>query len=68
MRWKRDQSIVPVLMFHSIGMGSIPWIWSELSESVDTFEKVLAGLGQEGFPYRVVAGSLRAHVRRAAVA
>ncbi|MGI9222208.1 MAG: polysaccharide deacetylase family protein [Woeseiaceae bacterium] len=49
MRWKRDPSIVPVLMFHSIGMGSIPWIWSELSESVDTFEKVLAGLAKKGF-------------------
>ena len=49
MRWMRDQSIVPVLMFHSIGMGSIPWIWSELSESVETFEKVLAGLVKNGF-------------------
>jgi len=45
----RDQSIVPVLMFHSIGMGNIPWIWSELSESVDTFEKVLTGLAKKGF-------------------
>jgi len=45
----RDQSIVPVLMFHSIGMGGIPWIWSELSESVDTFEKVLARSAKKGF-------------------
>lgn len=49
MRWKRDSSIVPVLMFHSIGMQGIPWIWSELTEGVDTFEKILAGLVKKGF-------------------
>jgi len=30
-------------------MGSVPWMWSELSESVDTFEKVLTGLVKQGF-------------------
>ena len=49
MRWKRDSSIVPVLMFHSIGMSGFPWIWSELSEEVRTFENILAGLVRHGF-------------------
>ncbi len=49
MRWKRDSSIVPVLMFHSIGIEGVPWIWSELTEGVRTFENILAGLARRGF-------------------
>lgn len=49
MRWKRDQSIVPVVMFHSIDIGDVPWVWSTLSENLATFEQVLAGLATRGF-------------------
>jgi peptidoglycan/xylan/chitin deacetylase (PgdA/CDA1 family) len=49
MHWKRDKSIVPVLMFHSVGRGDVPWVWSELSERLETFEEVLAGLLKKGF-------------------
>lgn len=49
MRWKRDQSIVPVVMFHSVGIQNVPWIWSALSESLTTFEQVLVKLVEKGF-------------------
>ena len=49
MRWKRDQSIIPVVMFHSIDIGNVPWVWSTLSENLATFEQVLANLAARGF-------------------
>jgi len=49
MRWKRDQSIVPVVMYHSIEIWKLPWVWSTLSESQATFEQVLAKLVERGF-------------------
>lgn len=49
MRITRDQSIVPVLMFHSVEIGDRPWIWSTLCESLETFEGTLARLAANGF-------------------
>ena len=36
-----DKKIIPVLMFHSIGLQKSPWIYSHISESVAFFEKKL---------------------------
>jgi len=35
------KKIVPVLMYHSIGIGSHPWVWSYMSERLDSFEELL---------------------------
>ncbi|ARN74090.1 polysaccharide deacetylase family protein [Oceanicoccus sagamiensis] len=37
----RDTSIVPSVMFHTVGLESKPWVWSHISESVDNFEHKL---------------------------
>lgn len=49
MRLRRDDRIVPVLMFHSIGLEGYPWVWSELSESVEFFDSTMTLLQRKGF-------------------
>lgn len=46
---RRDYSAVPVLMFHSIGIKGLPWIWSDMSEDVEVFRGVLEGLAADGY-------------------
>ena len=46
---RRDFSAVPVLMFHSIGITGIPWAWAHLSEELELFEGILAGLANDGY-------------------
>jgi peptidoglycan/xylan/chitin deacetylase (PgdA/CDA1 family) len=36
-------------MFHSVGIEDIPWVWSDLSQDVASFEQILQGLADEGF-------------------
>ncbi|MGQ0595586.1 MAG: polysaccharide deacetylase family protein [Gammaproteobacteria bacterium] len=45
----RNSKIVPVLMFHSVGLENHPWIWSALSESEDSFERKLALINEKGY-------------------
>lgn len=45
----RDKAVVPALMFHSVGDINPSWIWSELTESVETFEQIIAGLAARDF-------------------
>jgi peptidoglycan/xylan/chitin deacetylase (PgdA/CDA1 family) len=49
MRFTRDDRVVPVLMFHSVGLEDYPWVWRSLSESVDSLERKLTLLKQRGF-------------------
>ena len=49
MRFMRDDRIVPVLMFHSVGLEGYPWIWRSLSDSVESLEHVLTLLKRSGF-------------------
>lgn len=44
-----NKAIVPVLMFHSIGETNKQWVWADMSESVQTFERTLARLAGLGF-------------------
>src|SRR5210317_143574 len=45
----RDDRIVPVLMYHSIGPRRPTWAFAQLSESVASFEGTLAGLHADGY-------------------
>ena len=53
MQLFRDQSIVPVLTFHSVGMNYDEWIWAHLTESAAMFESLLVRLRKRG--YRTVS-------------
>ena len=44
-----DRKVVPVPMFHSVGLENHPWIWSHISEPVSTFEAKIALLSKKGF-------------------
>jgi peptidoglycan/xylan/chitin deacetylase (PgdA/CDA1 family) len=49
MRFLRNPDIVPVLMFHSVGLHDHPWTWRTLSESMDSFERKLVAMKDKGF-------------------
>ena len=49
MRWVRDKTVVPVLMFHSIGIYNENWVWKSMSESREVFETLLARISGCGF-------------------
>jgi len=49
IRWRIDKSIVPVLMFHSIGIKNDAWIWSSMTETCDIFENTLSALLGRGY-------------------
>jgi peptidoglycan/xylan/chitin deacetylase (PgdA/CDA1 family) len=36
-----DESVIPSLMFHSVGLNDSRWMWSYLSEPVESFEETL---------------------------
>ena len=36
-----DESVVPSLMFHSVGLNDSGWMWSHLSEPLESFEATL---------------------------
>lgn len=61
MKLLRNQEIVPVLTFHSIGMDYEDWIWSHLSEPADLFERLLARLADSGYS-TVTLEQLYAHM------
>lgn len=61
MRIFRNQEIVPILTFHSVGMQHDTWIWKHLSERADIFERLLQRLTTGG--YRTVSlDQLYAHM------
>jgi peptidoglycan/xylan/chitin deacetylase (PgdA/CDA1 family) len=49
MSLRRNKSIVPALMFHSVGLERHAWAWSYISESIESFEAKIAKLKQQGF-------------------
>lgn len=49
MSLSRDKSVIPALMFHSVGLEHHPWAWNYISESVSTFERKIALLKESGF-------------------
>jgi len=49
MSWRKNESIVPVLMFHSVGTRNDNWIWTDLSEKLDVFENLLSQLSRRGY-------------------
>ena len=49
MSWHKNESIVPVLMFHSVGIRSENWVWADLSEELDVFESLLSRLTRLGY-------------------
>jgi peptidoglycan/xylan/chitin deacetylase (PgdA/CDA1 family) len=53
MRLFRDQSIVSVMTFHSVGMNYDEWVWAHLTESAAMFESFLVRLRKQG--YRTVS-------------
>ena len=46
-----DKKIIPVVMFHSIGMENSNWIFSHVSEPVKYFEQKIAALKKFGFNF-----------------
>jgi len=46
-----DKAVVPVVMFHSIGLKKTEWVYSHLSEPLDAFEEKIAALAQAGFHF-----------------
>ncbi len=49
MRFLPQEDIVPVLMFHSVGMSEPGWVWQQLSERADAFEGFLKLLAARGY-------------------
>lgn len=44
-----DRQVVPALMFHSVGLTTHQWVWSGLSEPIETFEAKLKFLKDRGY-------------------
>ena len=44
-----DPKVVPVLMYHSIGMQPKSWAWAHLTEDLEVFEKTLEILANRGY-------------------
>lgn len=57
-----DDQVVPVLMFHSVGLRRHPWVWNHLSEPLVRFERFLAWLRRHGF-ITIDLAALQAHMR-----
>lgn len=49
MKIYADLSIIPMVMFHSVGLESYPWVYSHLSEPVDLFDAKLDYLVRKGY-------------------
>jgi hypothetical protein len=44
-----DQRIVPALMFHTVGLQEHRWLWPELAEPLESFERKIQLLERKGF-------------------
>jgi peptidoglycan/xylan/chitin deacetylase (PgdA/CDA1 family) len=61
-----DNRIIPVVMFHSIGMEESDWVFSHISEPVAIFQEKIFGLSRSGYNftfweelYQYMSGKLR---------
>ena len=45
----RDKTVVPAMMFHSVGLEKANWVWSHISEPVRVFEEKLVALRSKGY-------------------
>lgn len=61
MSFLPKNDIVPVVTFHSVGMNETGWIWQQLSEKADVFEKLLQKLLSHGYQ-TVTLSQLYAHM------
>ena len=59
-----DNTVVPVLMFHSVGLRHHAWTWRHLSEPLDDFVAFLDWLKAHGF-HTIDLAELQAHMRSA---
>ena len=57
-----DDAVVPVLMFHSVGLRDHAWSWRHLSEPLDDFVAFLDWLKAHGF-HTIGLAELQAHMR-----
>jgi peptidoglycan/xylan/chitin deacetylase (PgdA/CDA1 family) len=46
-----NNEIVPVVMFHSIGLNDRRWVFSHISEPIDIFEEKIAALCRAGYHF-----------------
>ena len=46
-----DQSVIPVIMFHSLGLGERDWVYNHLSMPASDFEERVAYLKQKGYQF-----------------
>ena len=46
---RRNKSIVPAVMFHTVGLERHAWAWSSISESIESFEGKIALMKKKGF-------------------
>lgn len=49
MNWRAKKEVVPIVMFHSIGIRNEHWVWASMSESLEVFETLLARLHRHGY-------------------
>jgi len=61
--WLRaDNQVVPMVMFHSVGLEDLDWEYNYISEPVRAFEDKVASLSGAGFNF-ITWGELYAYVR-----
>lgn len=46
-----NEDIIPVVMFHSVGLENTNWIFSHISEPLKTFEEKIAALVSSGYQF-----------------
>jgi len=46
-----NHDIIPVVMFHSVGLAGTDWIFSHLSEPLEHFEEKIAALSRAGYHF-----------------
>jgi len=51
LRLMGDSSIVPVVMFHSIGGETLDWVYNHVAEPVEAFESKIVSLKNAGFNF-----------------
>jgi len=51
LRLTGDNSVVPVVMFHSVGAENLDWVFNYISEPIATFEDKIRVLAEAGFHF-----------------
>lgn len=56
-----NHDIVPVIMFHSVGLAGTDWVFSHISEPLERFEEKIATLSRSGYRF-ILWGELYEHM------